>query len=42
MRTVYPGGTLAAPGILKNTVPVEALYDREAAHRQTFRNLLRR
>ena len=42
VRTVLPGGTLAAPGILKNAVPIEALYDREAAHRQTFRNLLQR
>ncbi len=40
--TVLPGGTLAAPGILKNTVPIEALYDRDAAHRQTLRNLLQR
>jgi Uma2 family endonuclease len=39
---VHPGGTLAAPGILKNAVPVEALYDRDAAHRQTLRNLLQR
>jgi len=42
VRTVLPGGTLAAPGILKNTVPVEALYDRSAAHRHTLRNLLQR
>jgi Uma2 family endonuclease len=42
LRVVLPGGTLAAPGILKNTVPVDALYDREAAHRQTLRNLLQR
>ena len=42
VRTVVPGGTLDAPGILKNTVPIEALYDRDAAHRQTLRNLLQR
>jgi hypothetical protein len=42
MRVVLPGGTLDAPGILKNPVPVEALYDREAAHRQTLKNLLQR
>jgi hypothetical protein len=42
MRLVLPGGTLDAPGILKNPVPIEALYDREAAHRQTLRNLLQR
>jgi hypothetical protein len=33
---------LTAPGILRNPVPVAALYDREAAHRVTFRNLLQR
>jgi hypothetical protein len=42
VRLVHPGGELAAPGILKNPVPIEALYDRDAAHRQTFRNLLQR
>jgi len=42
MRTVLPGAALDAPGILKNAVPVEALYDREAAHRHTFKNLLQR
>ena len=40
--TVYPGEQLTAPGILKNPVPIEALYDREAAHRHTLRNLLQR
>ncbi|HRI68574.1 MAG TPA: DUF4351 domain-containing protein [Polyangium sp.] len=41
MRTVYTGA-LSAPGILRNPVPVAALYDREAAHEATFRNLLQR
>jgi Uma2 family endonuclease len=42
MRTVRPGETLAAPGVLQNEVPVEALYDREAAHEVALRNLLQR
>ncbi|MDI1482503.1 Uma2 family endonuclease [Polyangium sp. y55x31] len=42
VRTVRPGESLEAPGILKNPVPVEALYDREAAHEVTLRNLLQR
>jgi hypothetical protein len=42
MRTVLPGDVLDAPGILKNAVPVDALYDREAAHRHTLKNLLQR
>jgi len=33
---------LAAPGILRNPLPVEALYDRAAGHRATLRNLLQR
>ena len=41
-RLVRPGEELTAPGILRNPVPVEALYDREAAHAVTFRNLLER
>jgi Uma2 family endonuclease len=40
-RTVKTG-FLIAPGILKNRVPVRALYDREAAHEATLRNLLQR
>lgn len=40
-RVVYTG-ELSAPGILKNPVPIRALYDREAAHEATFRNLLQR
>ncbi|MCC6646614.1 MAG: Uma2 family endonuclease, partial [Polyangiaceae bacterium] len=31
-----------APGLLKNPVPVEALWDRDAAHAATLRNLLHR
>ena len=42
MRTVDHTGFLRAPGILKNPVPVVALYDREAAHEATLRNLLQR
>jgi len=42
VRTVGPGDQLHAPGVLKNPVPVEALYDRKAAHEATFRNLLQR
>ncbi|HXU47211.1 MAG TPA: Uma2 family endonuclease [Thermoanaerobaculia bacterium] len=42
MRIANPGEQLVAPGILANPVPVEALYDREAARRVTFRNLLER
>jgi hypothetical protein len=42
VRVVGPGGTLEAPGLLKNPVPIEALYDRDAAHEQTLKNLLQR
>jgi Uma2 family endonuclease len=42
MRIVNPGEQLTAPGILANPVPVEALYDREAARQTIFRNLLQR
>jgi Uma2 family endonuclease len=42
MRVVWPGEVLKAPGILRNEVPVEVLYDREKAHRATLRNLLQR
>ena len=41
-RTASPGEQLEAPGILANPVPVEALWDREAARRVIFRNLLQR
>nr|VFK17192.1 MAG: Endonuclease, Uma2 family (restriction endonuclease fold) [Candidatus Kentron sp. LPFa] len=33
---------LEAPGILRNPIPVHALFDREEAHRVTLRNLLQR
>jgi Uma2 family endonuclease len=42
MQLVGPGETLTAPGLLRNPVPIEALYDRDAAHRATLRNLLQR
>ncbi len=42
MRIANPGEQLVAPGILANPVPVEALYDRDAARRVIFRNLLER
>ncbi len=42
MRIANPGEQLEAPGILANPVPVEALYDREAARRVILRNLLQR
>lgn len=42
MRRVVPGEVLTAPGVLRNPVPVEALYDRDAAHEVTLRNLLQR
>ncbi|WP_308789511.1 hypothetical protein [Polyangium mundeleinium] len=42
VRTLLPGELLTAPNILKNPVPVEALYDRDAAHHATLQNLLQR
>lgn len=42
VRTVGPGEVLTAPGVLQNPVPVEAMYDRDAAHAATLRNLLNR
>jgi Uma2 family endonuclease len=42
MRTLHPGEQLTAPGVLANPIPVEALYDREAARRVIFSNLLQR
>lgn len=42
MRLAHPGDELVAPGILKNPVRVEALFDRDAAHEATLRNLLQR
>ena len=42
MQLYRSGQRLEAPGVLKNPVPVDALYDREAAHEVTLRNLLQR
>ena len=42
MRTARPGEEIEAPGILKNPVPVEALYDRRIGLEVTLRNLLQR
>lgn len=42
MRTARPGEELEAPGILRNPVPVEALYDWEVGQEVTLRNLLQR
>lgn len=42
VRRLGVGDVLEAPGILRNPVPVEALYDRAAGHRATLRNLLQR
>jgi flagellar biosynthesis/type III secretory pathway protein FliH len=42
MRVAYPGEKLQAPGILRNPVPVDALYDPREANQATFRNLLQR
>ncbi len=42
MRLVRPGEELQAPGILRNPVPVEALYDWEVGREVTLRNLLQR
>lgn len=41
-RTVSQGQQLSAPGVLKNPLPVEALYDPQAAHEVALRNLLQR
>jgi len=38
----YPGQSLEAPGVLSNPVPLEALYDPDAAHEAALRNLLQR
>ena len=40
--TLGVGDLLTAPGILRNPVPVEALFDRDVAHEVAFRNLLQR
>ncbi|HEY3355925.1 MAG TPA: Uma2 family endonuclease [Polyangia bacterium] len=42
VHVVSPGEELRAPGILRNAVPVDALFDRVAAHETVLRNLLQR
>lgn len=42
VTTHGPGTRITAEGVLKNPVPVEALYDTEAAHRHALQNLLER
>lgn len=42
MRKALPGEFLTAPEALQNPVEVNALYDQEAAHEATLRNLLQR
>jgi hypothetical protein len=42
VQILGPGDLLSAPGLLRNPVPVEALYDRDASHRVMLRNLLQR
>ena len=42
LRIAVPGEDLLAPGILRNPVPVESLFDRAAGARATLRNLLQR
>ncbi len=42
MRLANPGEELKAPGILRNPVPVEALYDWRVGQEVTLRNLLQR
>ena len=42
MGRAYVGQMLTAPGILKNPIPVAALWDRKVAHEVTLHNLLER
>ena len=42
VRTALPGELLEAPGVLRNPVPVLALFDRDAAHEATLTNLMQR
>lgn len=42
MLLVHPGQELTAPGVLRNSVPVDALYDWEIGRKVTLRNLLQR
>jgi hypothetical protein len=41
-KVVDYDGELSAPGILKNTIAVRALFEREVADAQTLKNLLQR
>ena len=41
VRIAREGEELTAPGVLELPVPVRALFDRDAAHETTLRNLLR-
>jgi hypothetical protein len=40
MTVRHVGEVLTAPGVLRNPVPVEALFDRRVANEVTFKNLL--
>ena len=42
MKIYTASDVLEAPGILRNPVPVRALFDRDAAHEVVLRNLLQR
>jgi Uma2 family endonuclease len=42
MRVAGLEEELAAPGVLRNRVPVKALFDRQSAHDMALRNLLQR
>jgi len=42
MQVYGSGDDLTAPGILRNPIPVDALFDRAAADRTVMRNLLQR
>jgi len=42
LQLAYPGEELKAPGILRNPVRVEALYDPDASREAALRNLLQR
>ncbi len=42
MKLYTASDVLEAPGVLRNPVPVRALFDREAAHEVVLRNLLQR
>ncbi|MBI5479577.1 MAG: Uma2 family endonuclease [Deltaproteobacteria bacterium] len=42
LRVMVSGEELRAPGILRNPVPVDALFERKVAHEIVLRNLLQR